>query len=121
MIGQLTLITEDHLKFLCRRAFQVAPFEACGFIMNDGEIVELPNVAADPRCCFEMSAIHLTNKLSGREQNIIAIWHTHPRGTLEPSTLDLKAIEIGAIWKDWRYLIATKNEVVELNLEELSV
>lgn len=107
-------------EWLMYRAAQAAPEEACGFIMRDGSIIEIPNIASDPITSFQMDRRHLIEKVVGREDDIMAIWHTHPKGSRVPSYTDLKAISMGAIWPTWTYLIATKDDLSEFNTSYLA-
>lgn len=47
--------------------------ERCGFVLNSGEIVELPNTHSDPEYSFSISQEDAQPYLG----NIKAIWHTH--------------------------------------------
>lgn len=96
--------------WLQRRASQAAPHEACGFILRDGDVVEIPNAAADPDRMFHMSRHHLLTRVPNPEL-IHAIWHTHPKGTTFPSNQDMQSMWWGQ-W-GWTYIIATANEVIE--------
>lgn len=59
-----------------------------------------------------MSSSDLCERMTLEEmQSIVAIWHTHPRGTRYPSQLDLDAITCGVVKPDWAYLIATVDEL----------
>lgn len=108
-------LTDSQKDWLMRRAQQAIPLEVCGFVMNDGEIVEIRNVANDPRHSFHMDRAQMIEKLSGREESIAGIWHTHPRGSTHPSGTDLKAISMGAIQPHWRYWIVTAEECFSLD------
>ena len=90
---------------------QAAPYEACGFIMCDGSIVEIRNVATNPERSFHMDYQEMVEKLSVREDFIAGIWHTHPKGTVTPSHTDLNAIKIGAVQAHWKYWIVTADGV----------
>ena len=102
---------EIQREWLQRRAIQAGPFEVCGFVMEDGELLEIRNVAENPTTRFEMDRSQLIEKLSGREHSIRGIWHTHPRGTTHPSQTDLAGIKVGAILRDWDYYIVTATNV----------
>ena len=83
---------------------------------DDGEIIEVANIHADPLKGFVMSGPDILNSI-GREEliRIVGIWHTHPKGTTKPSKTDIDAIKCGAIHKNWFYFIATKDEVTQWN------
>lgn len=55
------IFTLEHHNWLLRRAAQAAPFEVCGFIMCDGSIIEIRNVAENPYHTFkpDLEAIRL--------------------------------------------------------------
>lgn len=100
-------------KWLVDKAIQSESFEACGFILEDGTIIEMENISSTPTRSFRMDRNELTEKLDGIEAFITAIWHTHPRGTQHPSHTDLNSIKMGAIQRNWRYLIVTSAGVFE--------
>lgn len=93
--------------WLVRRATQSAPLEACGFIMDDGEIIEIRNVSLAPMRHFKMDTGQMGEKLRGRVDSIHGIWHTHPSGNPHPSETDLDGIKLGAIQRNWSYYIVT--------------
>lgn len=98
-------------SWLMRRAFMSAPHEACGFVMKDDSIIEIPNASIDPHNSFAMSRYHLNSKIPNPEL-IEAIWHTHPSGSIYPSPGDLDMMAVC----QWRYLIVTKTQVAEYPL-----
>lgn len=94
------------------KAFQALPNEACGFILSDGRIIEVGNFAEDPTSSFRMAIPDLAKKLTPEEfSQIIGIWHTHPKGSIVPSSTDIEAMRCGVINQDWLYLIATVDKV----------
>jgi len=109
-------MNDETRKWLRDKALQAAPLEACGFILDDGKIIECANVSRKPTVSFEMSSHDILNKLVGYDlSSIIAIWHTHPGGTPYPSKTDVHAMNIGAIHENWDYYIVTKDEVTQWN------
>lgn len=50
--------------------------ERCGVILKDGKIVEVENLADDPRTGFELNFETLFDELDN--DLIAATWHTHP-------------------------------------------
>lgn len=104
---------QEARDWLVRRAIQAAPFEACGFILENDEIVEIRNVSLAPMRAFKMDMAQATEKLRDRVEFITGIWHTHPRGTSEPSHTDLDAIKLGAIQRNWDYFIVTSAGVFQ--------
>lgn len=100
-------------KWLVSKAISSESFEACGFILEDGTIIEMENISHTPTRSFKMDRNELAEKLYNKAEFITAIWHTHPRGTQHPSHTDLNAIKMGAIQRNWRYLIVTTAGVFE--------
>lgn len=94
-------------EWLVRRAIQAAPLEACGFVMEDGDIIEIRNVSLAPMRAFKMDRQQLIEKVRDRVDFIQGIWHTHPGGTIHPSHTDLDGIKLGAIQPNWDYWIIT--------------
>jgi proteasome lid subunit RPN8/RPN11 len=112
------VVTDEQREWLQHRAFQSAPFEACGFVMDDGSIIEIRNVAPNPAKGFEMDRLQLVEKISDKVSSIVAIWHTHPSGKAAPSKRDLESMRCGAVHRHWLYLVATKDEVTEWITED---
>lgn len=106
-------MNDEARDWLIRRAIQAAPFEACGFILEDGELVEIRNISLAPMRAFKMDRVQMVEKLVHTDKiNFISgIWHTHPRGTTEPSHTDLDGIKLGAIQRNWDYYIVTQDTV----------
>jgi proteasome lid subunit RPN8/RPN11 len=100
------VFTLEHHTWLTARATNAHPFEVCGFIMRDGSIIEIRNLAKNPRHYFRMDLRQIGRTVDTRA--ISAIWHTHPNGDVRPSQKDLEAIRLC----DWGYVIATEHEVV---------
>lgn len=101
----------EQRRWLQNRAIQASPHEVCGLIMENGDIIEIRNVAVNTMRQFRMDREQLVEKLIGREDFIYAIWHTHPGGNPNPSQRDLEAIYCGAIQRNWLYLIVTSSGV----------
>jgi len=66
------------------------PREACGYLLPSGEIVELPNRAADPTRDFSVGPLHEL------PVDAVAIWHTHPDDE-PPSAPDLAGCRATAL------------------------
>lgn len=98
-------VTLEHYDWLRLRAARASPFEVCGFIMHDGSIIEIRNVAENPYDTFMMDLRQIGRNVD--VEKIAAIWHTHPGGDIRPSTADLKAIRLC----EWDYLIVTADEI----------
>ena len=59
------------------RTYWSAGAERCGFVLLGGEIIEVPNIAKEPEDNFEIAHEDI-EKYQGE---IVASWHTHPRGS----------------------------------------
>lgn len=104
-------VAESHRKWLTRRAFQAAPHEACGFIMADGSIKEIRNVAVYPEKTFEMDRRQLAEI---NPNDVVALWHSHPGGSIYPSAIDQRNMAgLGEAYGNWAYLIVTKDQVAQ--------
>lgn len=101
-------MNEQTREWLCHRASEAYPYEVCGFILKDGSVLEMPNVADDPRRSFLMSQADLIEKVPNPDV-IEGLWHSHPRGTTTPSAGDMEMLRLC----EWRYFIVTADEVVE--------
>ncbi len=86
------IFTLEHHSWLRARAADAHPFEVCGFIMRDGSIIEIRNVAENPYETFTMDSRQIKRKVDVTK--IAAMWHTHPGGDVRPSKADLKAIRL---------------------------
>lgn len=108
------LLSDDQRKVLQEIAFQHHPYEACGFVMNDGLILEIDNICPEPKRGFNMCPIDATNKLGAEGySDIVGVWHTHPGGNVHPSKTDQDAMWNGSVQRHWTYIIVTKDEVAE--------
>ena len=101
----------EQRRWLCNRAISAAPYEACGFVMENGDIIEIRNVAVNRMRQFRMDCQEMVEKLIDRDDFITAVWHTHPGGNPNPSVKDLESISCGAIQRNWLYLIVTSTGV----------
>lgn len=75
---------------------QRVPNEACGVILSDGRVVELPNVSHLPEDSYTMRSedmeavlIEKANPLEHVVHEDFVVWHTHPRGQVGPSPADM--------------------------------
>ena len=57
--------------------------ERCGLILDSGEIIEVPNRAADPTQDFSFPLSYFQE-----HPNTAAVWHTHPNGNPNLSVPD---------------------------------
>jgi proteasome lid subunit RPN8/RPN11 len=106
---------EANRKWLMRRAIQSAPQEACGFILNDGMVIEVRNIFHDPNRGFLMDPEKLKDV---NPQDVSVLWHTHPKGSRHPSKGDVDAMrQIGNSFPHMRYIIVTKDDLIEFPLQ----
>jgi proteasome lid subunit RPN8/RPN11 len=105
-------VTLEHCDWLRLRAAQASPFEVCGFIMRDGSIIEIRNVAENPYDTFAMDLRQIRRRVDVTK--IAAIWHTHPGGDIRPSQADMTAIRLC----EWDYVIVTLDEVALYEAQE---
>lgn len=103
-------------KMLKHRAFQASPHEICGFVLDDGEIIEVANVAENSMRDFQMDRMDVARRLTlDQFSRIFAVWHSHPKGSTVPSRKDIEAINIGTIQHDWVYAIVTEKTIAIWN------
>jgi proteasome lid subunit RPN8/RPN11 len=96
-------LVEAQRDWLIKRAKQGAPYEVCGFILGDGSVVEIPNVATDPTKTFAMDREHLVTKVPDPKA-VVALWHSHPDGRQAPSDTDLRCAQV---FPGWIFIIVT--------------
>lgn len=84
-VANLTISLDDriYLQYLANRTDE----EVCGVVYADGRIVELPNTfCGDKHLGFDMEV--------DLEEDIVALWHSHPGGTPQPTADDLPCISL---------------------------
>jgi proteasome lid subunit RPN8/RPN11 len=74
------------------------PRERVGLILKDGQVIELPNVSAEPEKSFLVLADDIMPYLNDAE----ATFHTHPNGGAEPSAEDMLGFQM---WPDLSHWI----------------
>jgi proteasome lid subunit RPN8/RPN11 len=76
--------------------------ERVGLVLDDGTIIELRNVAADPKRAFAVRP----EDMVAHEDRVRATWHTHPQpgATSLPSAADLEAF---LMWPDLEHWIVS--------------
>ena len=74
-------------EVMLEAATRAHPREACGVII-DGAAYEVPNVAADPLHHYAMD-LRVLQDLIEEHGYPEATWHSHPRGSTEPSVNDV--------------------------------
>lgn len=69
------------------------PREACGFVLDDGEVVHCTNVSYTPWFRFKVDPAEAAEWwLTGR---VVGVWHSHPTGPAVPSEEDEEDTEPG--------------------------
>lgn len=61
--------------------------ELCGFILNDGSVIEVANIASNTKQHFKISVAILEHYLN----DIAIFWHSHPSNNTNLSLEDYKA------------------------------
>lgn len=57
---------------------------------QDGRIEELPNESFVPTSSYKVKGADVLRALEELDTSVFAVWHTHPRGQIGPSPLDMK-------------------------------
>lgn len=94
---------------LKNRAAAAGSEEICGFLLGNSDdetaivtrLVESPNVARDPARTFEIDpAIHfgIRRRLRQTNDEIVGVYHSHPKGPPVPSRRDLERAPPGEEW-----------------------
>jgi len=103
------IIDSKLLAQLKNRAAAAGSDEICGFLIGSGDeeaavvsrIVESPNVARDPSRTFEIDpAIHfgIRRRLQRTADEIVGVYHSHPKGPPVPSQRDLERAPQSEEW-----------------------
>lgn len=80
------------------------PNERCGFILTDGSIVEIENVAPEPQHSFLAKGEDVLRYID----EVAATWHTHPGGT---SNLSVGDADTFKFWPDCLHHIVGEDGV----------
>ena len=82
---------------IIQEAVTAAPEECCGLLIGKGTAVfqskPLTNVAEDPRSGFlaePKELLHALFRAEEEQQELLAIYHSHPRGDTLPSKRDIR-------------------------------
>lgn len=86
--------------------------EICGLISTDGTIYPVRNVENSPRAFLMHKQDYFTalNQINANGQAISALYHSHPKGTPDPSPKDMAFFRKSGMDMlivtptDWRYL-----------------
>ncbi len=92
--------------------------EICGYILQDGTIVIMPNVSDRPMDSFRANPVNQAAFLSNMHGEVRSMFHTHPRGVCWPSEEDVENWPPAAKEGGVSYLIVTTREVGEFRLDE---
>ena len=89
------------------RARKAGPREICGFLLDDWTVLEGYNVAnSDSE--FEIDERTTLYAFVEQGDKLMGVYHSHPRGSLEPSQADINNAPEGL-----RYFIVTPRQVQE--------
>lgn len=111
-------LTERVQDALVKRARRADPLEVCGFIMNSADpdteqfVFDVPNMAKDQRHSWQMDPAYQSVVMQD-EENMVGVWHSHPRGPDGPSARDLRYM-----LPKVRFFVATLNGVFEYGMEQ---
>lgn len=97
MAGKTLLIERPTLKAMLAACREALPREACGLLGGRDGIASshyaIANVAEEPTLRFEMDPAELVGALASLEacgEELVAIYHSHPRTSAVPSQADLR-------------------------------
>lgn len=79
--------------------------ERGGFVLVNGLIIELTNIAEDKRTTFQASSEEV---LEHCNKAIAAVWHTHPDGSANLTSEDWETF---LAWPDIEHIIIAKDEI----------
>lgn len=84
--------------------------ERCGFILKSGEIVEVDNIAEDPKNEFEVSE----SDFEKYYEDTVASWHSH---TDDFSNLSLSDYYTFLALPEWDHWIVSKYKAVKFSVK----
>lgn len=87
--------------------------EVCGFVMRGWNYIPIENVNPDPEREFTMHPDQMVHVMSRDFNNILGVYHSHPRGHYRPSDTDI----YGMRYPEFRYWIVTHKDVYEWRIE----
>ena len=103
-------ISQDLIDRIVAHAREEAPNECCGLVSGrDGtasEVFPARNEMASPLAynVDPQDLLRITETIDAREEELVAIYHSHTRSPAEPSQTD---INLAANWPDPVYLICS--------------
>jgi proteasome lid subunit RPN8/RPN11 len=98
------------------RAYQNSAFETCGFVLESGDIVDVPNISEEPKTSFFMSPVGQFNFMKLHKNHILGVWHTHVNHCPWPSKEDEFGVLCG-MPSDYYYWIVTMENVYQFEWE----
>lgn len=90
-------VSDESLAAIARIGRTRSPQEACGLLLIDLDatnqrVIELANQSERPQTSYEFRAENVATTLAGDPLAgvEVVIWHTHPGGSVGPSTEDVQ-------------------------------
>lgn len=86
------------LDEMIQQAVAAAPAEICGLVVSHGSkcrLIQAKNLSDDPTNSFELDPLAWLKVVEGDE--VIGIYHSHPKGTAHPSMADLTSCEASGV------------------------
>jgi proteasome lid subunit RPN8/RPN11 len=112
------------LDAMIAHARREAPNECCGLLVGGpGRIdrsVPANNIAPTPATRYEIDPrehIALNREVRGSGQEVIGVYHSHPRGPARPSASDLAE----AFYPDFLYIIVSLEDAVQADIRAFSI
>ena len=136
MSEKLLTLKRAHMSAMQRHINFVAPMEACGLLGGKEQVVELVlpvKNAAESKVRFVMdprAQLRAMEQIEGEGLELLAIFHSHPRGPSVPSPTDIKEAAypvVNIIWskagRRWqaRGFLIEAGQAVEVPLTVLEV
>jgi proteasome lid subunit RPN8/RPN11 len=104
-------------KALIAEAHNATPNECCGFVMAGWTYIPIQNCHPDPQQHFEMERESMLALLQHNAHEVLGIYHSHPRGSKEPSGYDVTMMQNYAV-HGFRFWIVTYNNVYEWSISD---
>lgn len=90
--------------------------ERCGFVLMDGSLLEVANLAGEPEKGFEIDGAELLARLKAGDT--AGTWHTHPGASANLSMADYRAF---LAYPSWSHFIVGDDGVRRFYVEEGAV
>lgn len=81
------ILTDGQKQSMLQAAKMSHPLEACGVIAKDGAVVVFKNIAKQPSLFWAVDPDEV-KRFYAKRGAPVAVWHSHPGGTTEPSATD---------------------------------